>query len=464
MSAIKFACVSPHPPIIVREVGLGRERETRRTIEALERLAAEIARHRPQTAVLMATHGPLNPSAFFLLTAPTAEGDFARWGAPQVRLRFEGDPELAAAIQEEARRDGLPLDTADHWDGGLDWSCTVPLYYLRPGLGGARLVPMNVSFLSPRDHFRFGQAVRRAVDRLGRPTVVIASADLSHRLSEDGPYGFHPAGPELDRRIQEAVTRWDVGAILGIDPAFREAAGDDAVPSLSFLMGILDGLRVRPRILSYEGPFGVGYMVAAIDILEEGDGEGAARAEAAERQPVEAAEVPTHPLVRLAREAVEAYVLRGQVLDPASPADPPGEELPPRAGCFVSIKTRDGALRGCIGTVEPTEPTLAQEVVRNAIQAATQDPRFLPVRPEELPELVYSVDILSPPEPVDGPEKLDPRRYGIIVRSGARRGLLLPDIEGVDTTEQQIAIAKAKAFIGPEEPVELWRFQVRRLK
>ena len=461
MTAIKFACVCPHPPIIVHEVGLGRERETQRTIDALEQLAGEMTRHRPQTVLLMATHGPLNPGAFFLFTADTAEGDFARWGVPQVRLRFRGDPELAVAICEEAEQSGIPLDTSDRWDGGLDWSCTVPLYYLRHGMEGARLVPMNIAFLSPQRHFEFGRAVRRAVDSLGRPVAVIASADLSHRLSEKGPYGFDPAGPEFDRQIQEAVARWDVGAVLHMDAAFREAAGDDAVPSLSFLMGVLDGLRVCPRILSYEGPFGIGYMVAAIDILGEEEGEAHARAQRAQAEPMQAVAGPSHPLVRLARDAVEAYVRRSQVLN--APDDLSESALPPRAGCFISIKTRDGVLRGCIGSVEPSQPTLAQEIVRNAIQSANRDPRFLAVTPEELSDLVYSVDVLSPPEPIDSLHQLDPKRYGVIVQSGGRRGLLLPDLQGVDSVEQQVAIAKAKAFIDPEEPVKLWRFEVIRL-
>ncbi|HEU4759345.1 MAG TPA: AmmeMemoRadiSam system protein A [Dehalococcoidia bacterium] len=466
MTAIKFACVSPHPPIIVREVGQGRERATQRTIDALEQVATELACHRPETVLLMATHGPLNPGAFFLLRAPAAEGDFARWGAPQVRLRFPGDPETAAAIQDEAERAGLPLDISDRWDSGLDWSCTVPLYYLRKGMPDARLVPMNVAFLSPKEHFEFGQAVRRAVDRLGRRTIIVASADLSHRLSTDGPYGFDPAGPRLDSLLQEAVARWDVDAVLSLDDAFREAAGDDAVPSLSFLMGALDGLRVRPRVLSYEGPFGVGYLVAAIDILDNDASETVARAQAAAEEPLQtAATVPTHPLVRLARDAVEAYVRQRRVIDPPSSGtlDPPGDELPPRAGCFVSIKTSAGALRGCIGSTDPVEPALPREVVRNAIESATRDPRFLPITPAELDGLVFSVDVLSPPEPVDGPHALDPRRYGVIVQNGYRRGLLLPDIAGVDTAEQQVAIAMSKALIAPHEPVSLWRFAVRRL-
>lgn len=467
MTAIKFACISPHPPIIVREVGQGREREVQRTIDALEQLAGDVAAHRPDTVLLMATHGPLNPGAFVLLTAPAAQGDFARWGAPQVSLRFDTDPELIAAIRDEAEQAELPLDAAARWDNGLDWSVTVPLYYLRCGMAEAPLTPMNVSFLSARKHFQLGQAVRRAIDRVGRRAVVVVSADLSHRLSEDGPYGFDPAGPELDLRIREAVASWDAEALLTMDEEFRERAGEDAVASISFLMGALDSLRVQPRVLSYEGPFGVGYMVAAIDILEDEESRTHAETEPARAEPAEAvpqdavaAAGPIHPLVRLARDAVEAFVRERRVLVPPSPL----EGAPARAGCFVSLKTDDGALRGCIGSVQPEEPDLPREVVRNAIDAATTDRRFLPVNAEELPRLVYSVDVLTDPEPIEGLQELDPKRFGVIVQNGRRRGLLLPDIEGVDSAEKQVAIARSKALIEPHEPVSLWRFEVRRLR
>ncbi|MBI1885629.1 MAG: AmmeMemoRadiSam system protein A [Chloroflexi bacterium] len=461
MTAVRFAGISPHPPIIVPEVGRGREGQAQRTIDALQRVGRELARHRPETIVIIATHGPLRPNAFGILTSSVAEGDFSQWGAPQVMMRYEVDGDAVRAIREEAQRAGLPLQPIDRWD--LDWSVTVPLYYLGRDLPGVGLVALQVSFLPPREHFALGQAVRKAIDGLGRPAAIIASADLSHRLSEDGPYGFDPAGPEFDRRIEEAVARWDVDGVLSMPLDFRERAGDDAVPSVSFLMGALDGLAVRPRVLAHEGPWGVGYLVAAVEVgpaLEERstlvDGVETAPPPGKAEAPPEA---PSHPLARLARDAVEAWVRHGQALDPA---DPP-EDLPATAGAFVSIKTGDGRLRGCIGTTEPTQPTLAEEVVCNAIDSATRDPRFLAVIPEELPELAYSVDVLSQPEPVDGPEALDVKRYGVIVQCGGRRGLLLPDIEGVETVDQQLAIARSKACIGPDEPVQLWRFEVRRL-
>jgi AmmeMemoRadiSam system protein A len=132
-------------------------------------------------------------------------------------------------------------------------------------------------------------------------------------------------------------------------------------------------------------------------------------------------------------------------------------------GVFVSLHRR-GQLRGCIGTFSPTQPNVAQEVIRNAISSSTQDPRFDPVEPHELADLEINVDVLSTPEPIAGEAELDPRRYGVIVSAGRRRGLLLPDLEGVDTVEDQIDICRRKGGIGPNEPVKLQRFTVARYR
>jgi AmmeMemoRadiSam system protein A len=167
-----------------------------------------------------------------------------------------------------------------------------------------------------------------------------------------------------------------------------------------------------------------------------------------------------HPLVRLAEETIRNYIQEGRVISPPEEVTP---EMRKRAGVFVSLKKR-GQLRGCIGTIEPMEENVAQEIIRNAIAAATRDPRFPPVRPEELDDLDISVDVLTTPEPVKGLEDLDPKRYGVIVECGWRRGLLLPDLEGVDTAEYQIEICRQKAGIGPHKSVQLYRFEVIRYK
>jgi AmmeMemoRadiSam system protein A len=166
-----------------------------------------------------------------------------------------------------------------------------------------------------------------------------------------------------------------------------------------------------------------------------------------------------HPVVKLARDTVENFIRHGNITRPENLSD----DMKERAGVFVSIK-KHGNLRGCIGTFEPTQDNIAEEIVYNAINSATQDPRFTRINTSELDDLEYSVDILTPPKPVTDISKLDPKKHGIIVQSGWQRGLLLPDLEGVDTLEQQIEICRMKAGIPHDVPVELFSFEVRIYK
>lgn len=162
----------------------------------------------------------------------------------------------------------------------------------------------------------------------------------------------------------------------------------------------------------------------------------------------------------MARKTIEEYLRQGRVSRPDIQLQ---EGLPAKAATFVSLK-KHGMLRGCIGTLMPQAPTLAEEVQHNAIAAATQDPRFPPVHISEVPELEISVDVLTPPEPVRGQEELDPKRYGVIVESGWKKGVLLPDLEGVDSVEEQMEIVRRKAGILENEPCRIYRFEVQRFK
>ncbi|MBI5188456.1 MAG: AmmeMemoRadiSam system protein A [Nitrospirae bacterium] len=167
-----------------------------------------------------------------------------------------------------------------------------------------------------------------------------------------------------------------------------------------------------------------------------------------------------HPIVELAKKTVETFIKEGRTIKPPETLSP---EMAEKAGVFVSLK-KHGQLRGCIGTFMPTCENVALETIRNAISAATQDYRFHPVEKDELGELVYSVDVLSPPEKVKDISELDPKRYGVIVVRGHRKGLLLPDLEGVDTVEEQLRITRMKAGILPDEVVDIYRFKVKRYK
>ncbi|MBC7106855.1 MAG: AmmeMemoRadiSam system protein A, partial [Firmicutes bacterium] len=343
--------------------------------------------------------------------------------------------------------------------GRMDHGLMVPLYFVAKAGADLPLLPVSMGLLTPERLYAFGVALQRAAGRVGRPVAVLASGDLSHRLLPGAPAGYHPDGEVFDREVVRLVEAMDVEGLLRMDPGLVDRAGECGWRSLLMMLGSLDGYRVRVEVLSYEGPFGVGYLTAAFTPLGEDPGcrrlerlgvrkGGEPRARAGEGY-----------LVRLARETLECYV-RG--LPPPDPGEIP-EEFRAPAGVFVSLK-KGGFLRGCMGTVVPQKANVVEEVMANAITAGLYDPRFPPVRPEELDELEYSVDVLGPPEPVRGLEDLDPRRYGVIVRSGRRSGLLLPDLEGIDTPAQQVAIAREKAGIGPDEPVTLERFEVVRHK
>ncbi|MBQ3337176.1 MAG: AmmeMemoRadiSam system protein A, partial [Selenomonadaceae bacterium] len=276
----------------------------------------------------------------------------------------------------------------------------------------------------------------------------------------DGPYGFVDEGPQFDSQVMENLSGADFLKLLTMDNKLCNRAAVCGLRSFWIMAGALDKKSVREERLSYEGTFGVGYGIVWFDAGGEDENRNFAyqlvkfkQREAAERKANEDA------YVRLARHSLETFVKTHQPA--ALPDDLPAELLNRRAGAFVSLH-KDGNLRGCIGTIAATCDTLAEEILQNAISACSRDPRFEPVKIEELDDIEYSVDVLGEAERVFDLKSLDVKRYGVIVENGGRRGLLLPDLEGVDTVEEQIAIAKRKAGIRPEEKVALWRFEVIR--
>jgi AmmeMemoRadiSam system protein A len=165
-----------------------------------------------------------------------------------------------------------------------------------------------------------------------------------------------------------------------------------------------------------------------------------------------------HPIVQLARKTIETYLKEGKIIDPPAELAP---EMKEKAGVFVSLH-RNGSLRGCIGTFSPTTENVAQEVIRNAVESSTRDPRFPPMQADELAGLEISVDVLTDPVAAGSVKELDAKKYGVIVKSGQRRGLLLPNLPGVNSAEEQIAICRRKAWINDNDPIELFKFEVRR--
>lgn len=416
--SLVYSAFVPHPPIIIPEIGRGEEKICAKTLEAYKIVARSLLISGAEHVIVVSPHAQLIEKGVTILQGTEIRGDFEMFGQPGLSLAFLNDEELGRQLQES-------LPDISLIKGRLDHGALVPLYFLQRSGWNGKVLLMSMPLTRPE---WYGQKVGEILRELPERYALIVSGDLSHRLREDGPYGFDPSGPRFDGVLQELLKKNP--ALLGSIPEeLAEEAAECGFRSLLFGVGAKEG---AVEILSYEGPFGVGYMVAEL--------------------------YRSSPLPKWARTCLLRH-LEGRPLEESE--FPHEGEFAERKGCFVTLKTK-GELRGCIGTTEAWQKDLAHEIQHNAIAAGTEDPRFWPVEAEELKEINFSVDVLGELEKIEGLETLDPYRYGVVVRKGRRSGLLLPHLEGVDTVEEQVGIAKQKAGIPLNEEVELWRFEVVR--
>ena len=432
MPGIVAGALVAHPPILLHEVGGTESDRLAATTAAFAALDASLAACLADTIILVSPHGPAAQDDLPVRLVPRASGHLARFGAPRVALDLPVDLDLAHELIRAARGAGFRLTPWD--DRGLDHGTIVPLWLLPETRAGKRFVFLGVSGWPRPQLSAFGGLM---ADMLAdRSAILIASGDLSHRLTPQAPYGFRPEGAVFDARVVAALraSRWD--EIDRLDPGIVDAAGECGLRPLTILLGAAGAAGLRSTVLSYEGPFGVGYPVVRFE-----------------------ASGPDYDVAEIARAAIERYLRDRQTIEPPQPI--PAALREPSA-VFVTLRL-NGVLRGCVGTIVPTQPTGAHEIIRYAIAAAVRDPRFEPVTPDEVASLSVSVQLIEEPEPVDGLEALDPARYGLIVRSGDRQSLLLPGVEGIRSPEEQVAAVRDKAGIDPAGPVELLRFRTRTI-
>jgi AmmeMemoRadiSam system protein A/AmmeMemoRadiSam system protein B len=461
--AIVSAVMVPHPPLAVPEVGRGNERGISATLDSMRRAFASLVESEPDSVVVLSPHSVAYGDYFHISPGSGASGNLSGFGAGEVSFEISYDEDLVSVIELKAEEAGVNAGTLGERTAALDHATMVPLYFLREACGGGLpfdFVRIGLSGLPLSDHYRLGQVIKDSAASLDRRVAIIASGDLSHVLKEDGPYGFRPEGPEYDAKVMDVMGRAAFGELFDFNADFLDAAAVCGHSSFMIMAGALDGTAVKAERLSYEGPFGVGYGVC----LYTPDGDDPSRMFLDDYLKRSAAELAAErgsedEYVALARAAIEEYVLTGGVLP--VPEETSRELLNSKAGVFVSLK-KEGALRGCIGTIRPETSSVANEIIRNAISSATYDPRFEPVRPEELQLLSVSVDVLMEPEYVESMDELDAKRYGVIVTSGGKRGLLLPNLDGVNTPEEQIMIAMRKAGIADGSAAEIQRFEVIR--
>jgi AmmeMemoRadiSam system protein A/AmmeMemoRadiSam system protein B len=454
------AYIVPHPPVVIPEVGMGKEKEIQKTIDAYEEIARRIGSQDPETVVVITPHAIMYSDYIHISPGSKGRGSLSRFGAPQVIIDAPYDTEMISGLSEAAAEEGIAAGTLGEKDRELDHGVIVPLYFIGKQLSHFNLVRISTSGLTLEEHYRFGMCLRKTAEKLGRRTVIVASGDLSHRLSNDGPYTYAKEGPDFDRHLTSAMQSADFMKFITLDEGFCSSAGECGLRSFVIMAGALDRLSVDADMLSYEGPFGVGYAICAYKpIAADNERNFLDRLQKVRADKLADIKGKEDPFVKLARSSLEYYVKNGKTLP--LPENLPEELIAQRAGVFVSLK-KHGRLRGCIGTIAPTEDSIAQEIIKNAVSAGVGDVRFPVVTGDELKDIVYSVDVLSKPEPIRDRSELDALKYGVIVNNGHKKGLLLPNLENVHTVEEQLEIALHKAGISSGSNYSIERFEVVR--
>ncbi|MDD3180021.1 MAG: AmmeMemoRadiSam system protein A [Opitutaceae bacterium] len=442
---IVFAGLLPHAPVLVPGVGGEHLAHVRATANAMTTVARHTMNAQPDTLVLISPHSPRQSGAFGLWQTPRLRGSLERFGSPSDRVDLPLDRTFADRLATEAKLRGLRI-----WaiaGEPLDHGATVPLCYLIAAGWKGPTVILSLNYPGEGGLDELGQAIAVTAQALDRRIAFIASGDMSHRLTHSAPSGYHREAHRFDETFIALLRKGAFTEVPRIDPDLQELAAEDAVDSTVVALAVAGYHTDGHEVLSYEGPFGVGYGVAIL--FEPG------RRRNEDTLTEDGAVSRWHELPAVARRAIEAKFQGGA---PASPYHAVGE-LAQRRGVFVTLRTATGELRGCVGTVLPVEDDLVQETWRNAAAAAFHDPRFQPVRIAELSRLRLGVTVLEEPEAVASPEELNPAVYGVVVAtSDGRKGVLLPAIPGIDTVEQQLAVARRKAGINPDEPCSIQRF------
>jgi MEMO1 family protein len=439
MPGIVAGALVAHPPILLAEVGGVQSERVRATADALRELDGILSAVDADLVVVISPHSPSSMTSLPIRRGANAGGNLARFRAPHVQVAAQVDVVLADALIADGKRAGFSLIWAEETE--LDHGVVVPLYSLPRTMANKRCIFMGVSGWPLQRFIEFGVWLHgRLRDRFA---ILIASGDLSHRLTPDAPYGYRAEGPVFDRLVIDSLRERDWKRIEGLDPDLIEEAGECGLRPLGILLGAARAAGLDSQVLSYEGPFGVGYPVVAFTAT-----------------PV--AGTAAHPGVdvqALGRRAIDTYLRTRRLIEPPQPIP---LELRAPSAVFVSLY-KGGELRGCVGSVHPTEATAAHELIRYAVASALRDPRFDPVGLDEVGALTIKVQLLDAAEPTDI-SGLNPQTHGIIVRAGDRQALLLPGIEGIDTAEQQLRAACDKAGINRNAPLELERFRTRTLE
>lgn len=451
---IVFAALMPHAPILADGVGSAHQhKEVRHTIDAMAQVARHALAAQPDMILLVSPHSPRRSGAFGIWRTPVLRGSLELFGAPDCRVELPLDMAFADQLATEVASRGLHLWPINA--SVLDYGATVPLSYLFAAGWRSPTVVVGLNKSGEPGLDEFGEAIAATAAKLKRRVALIASGDMSHRIGPSAPLGFNVEGNRFDESLIELLRHGTRQGIRQLDPKLVAIAAEDVVDSVRVVLAASSYSAEGGAVLSYEGPFGVGYGVAILAEKQppEPAGSGRSSLENATGTLSHLADLPS-----LARRSIEEQLRGGETEPPMKAA---GALMEPR-GVFVTLRAPSGRLRGCAGTSSPTSPDLLQETWHCARAAAFADSRFPPLKKEELRRIRITISILSALEPIDSAAELDPMLYGIVVTGDdGRTGLLLPALPGVDSPAEQLRLARHKARIPEHEHVRIQRFTTR---
>lgn len=456
----------PHPPIIIPDIGKGEEKKIEVTTLACNNIGREIADIKPDTIIIITPHGTMFSDAIAISDEEIISGDLSQFRCTNIKMNIPIDRQFNIKLGTACHLEGIPsvLVNSDFLDSynvnyELDHGTMIPLYFVNKYYNDYKMVHITYSMIGDINLYKFGMEIKRVAEELNRNAIIIASGDLSHKLKDEGPYSYSPYGEKFDNELLSKLENGDIIGAFNMDKTMIEEASQCGLNSIYILLGSMEGKEIKGELLSYEGTFGVGYGVMKFKKQEKIKKYLDELIKYKEEKFKKKLNVK-NPYVRLARENLDYYFSHGKKITEISGLSQ--EILNERHGVFVSLK-KFGHLRGCIGTILPTTDSVGEEIIRNSIEAAIHDPRFPAILEDEMKDIDISVDILMDPVSCKK-QDLDPKKYGVIVSLGSRRGLLLPDLEGVDTVEEQLRIACDKANIDFDEDYNIEKFEVVRYK
>ena len=477
MSIIK-SYILPHPPLIIEEIGKGKEEIVNKTIDSYKEVSKEIKKIKPETIVIISPHTTMYSDWFHIISSETITGNLKEYGV-DIEFNEENDLELINTFDEIVKKEKFPAEILKKGNQYLDHGEMVPLYFIEKELKKFKVMIIGLSGLPLIKHYELGIYLNKAIEKLNRKVVLIASGDLSHTLKEDGPYGYNKYSPIYEKEIEEIIKDGDFKKLMNYKSSDLEKIGDCGHRSFTIMAGCFNKKDIETIVYSHEDATGVGYLVGKITPLRNNEERDFLKQQLTEeKKRIDSIKEKEDEYIKLARKAIEAAVNnkemeieRENYLDKAKNAikdyvinTKDGiKNYPklPHYGCFVSI-TKFNELRGCIGTIIPLYKKIEDEIIENAKQAATQDPRFPKITKDELDYLEIHVDILQKPTEAKSVYELDPKKYGIIVMTNEKKGVLLPNLDGVDDVDTQIEIALHKAGINDKEQYIIEKFEVER--